>query len=55
MTTKTGIMCGLGEEPEEILAVMDDLRQVECDVLTLGQYLNPTKNMHRWPVSTPEI
>ena len=43
MTTKTGIMCGLGEEPEEILAVMDDLRQVECDVLTLGQYLNPTK------------
>ena len=38
-----GIMCGLGEEPEEILAVMDDLRQVECDVLTLGQYLNPTK------------
>ena len=48
MTMKT-IMCGLGEEPEEILAVMDDLGQVECDVLTLSQYLNPTKSMHRGP------
>jgi lipoic acid synthetase len=43
MTTKTGIMVGLGETIEELLAVMDDLRSVHCDVLTLGQYLNPTK------------
>ena len=43
MTTKTGIMCGLGEELDELLQVMDDLREVNCDVITLGQYLNPTK------------
>ena len=42
MTTKTGIMCGLGETTEEILEVMDDLRAVHVDVLTIGQYLNPT-------------
>lgn len=42
MTTKTGLMLGLGESLAEILEVMDDLRQVHCDVLTLGQYLNPT-------------
>ncbi len=43
MTTKTGVIVGLGETIDELLLVMDDLRQVECDVLTLGQYLNPTK------------
>ena len=43
MTTKTGVMVGLGESIEELLQVMDDLRGVNCDVLTLGQYLNPTK------------
>ena len=43
MTTKTGIMCGLGESIDEIYDVMDDLRKVSVDVLTLGQYLNPTK------------
>jgi lipoic acid synthetase len=42
MTTKTGLMLGLGETFDEVLQVMDDLRQVHCDVLTLGQYLNPT-------------
>jgi lipoic acid synthetase len=42
MHTKTGLMLGLGETFEEVLKVMDDLRQVGCDVLTLGQYLNPT-------------
>lgn len=42
MTTKTGLMVGLGETLEELLAVMDDLRASCCDVLTLGQYLNPT-------------
>lgn len=44
MRTKTGVMLGLGEQPEEVLAVMTDLRSVNVDVLTLGQYLQPTKN-----------
>ena len=43
MTTKTGLMCGLGETKDEILQVMDDLRSVHVDVFTMGQYLNPTK------------
>ena len=43
--TKSGIMLGLGEAPEEIFRAMDDLRENGCDVLTLGQYLQPTK-MH---------
>ncbi|RCL61559.1 MAG: lipoyl synthase, partial [Bacteroidetes bacterium] len=41
--TKTGLMLGLGETEVEILQTMDDLRAVDCDVLTLGQYLQPTK------------
>jgi lipoic acid synthetase len=41
--TKTGLMVGLGETDDEIEAVMRDLRGVDCDVLTLGQYLQPTK------------
>ncbi len=44
MKTKTGVMLGLGETKEEILAVMNDLVEVNCDILTLGQYLQPTKN-----------
>ena len=40
--TKSGLMAGLGETEEEILAVMKDLRSVGCDMLTLGQYLRPT-------------
>jgi lipoyl synthase len=40
--TKSGIMVGLGETPEEIHQVMADLRQVDCDILTIGQYLQPT-------------
>lgn len=43
--TKSGIMLGLGEKPDEVLQAMDDLREHDCDVLTLGQYLQPTK-MH---------
>ncbi len=42
--TKTGIMVGLGETKEEVLQVMDDLRRIRCDVLTIGQYLRPSKN-----------
>jgi lipoic acid synthetase len=41
--TKSGVMLGLGETEEEILAVMKDLRQVDCDFLTLGQYLSPSE------------
>lgn len=40
--TKSGIMLGLGETDEEIQQVLQDLRAVECDILTLGQYLQPT-------------
>jgi len=40
--TKTGIMLGLGETIEEVLAVMKDLRTVDVDILTLGQYLRPS-------------
>ena len=43
--TKSGIMVGLGETPEEVHAIMDDLLEHGCDVLTIGQYLRPTK-MH---------
>lgn len=43
--TKTGIMLGLGEQKEEVLRAMDDLVENGCDILTLGQYLQPTK-MH---------
>lgn len=44
LTTKSGIMLGLGEKEKEVLAVMDDLRKTSCDILTLGQYLAPTKD-----------
>ncbi len=40
--TKTGLMVGLGEEPAELLAVLDDLREVGVAILTIGQYLRPT-------------
>lgn len=43
--TKSGIMVGLGETPDEIYKAMDDLLENGCDILTLGQYLQPTK-MH---------
>ena len=44
--TKSGLMLGLGEEREEILRVMADLRGVSCDLLTLGQYLQPSGKHH---------
>jgi lipoic acid synthetase len=53
--TKTSLMLGLGETDEEIIQTMDDLRAHHVDILTLGQYLQPTKN--HLPVSryvTPE-
>lgn len=42
MRTKTGLMLGIGETKEEVIATMQHLREVDCDVLTLGQYLQPT-------------
>lgn len=42
ITAKSGIMLGLGETREEVLAVMDDLLQAGCRVMTIGQYLRPT-------------
>jgi len=44
--TKSGIMVGLGEEREEVLQVMDDLRAAGVDFLTIGQYLQPTPTHH---------
>jgi len=44
--TKSGLMLGLGEEKEEILGVMADLRKASCDLLTLGQYLQPSGRHH---------
>jgi len=55
MFTKSGIMVGLGEERNEILQLMDDLRSADVDFMTIGQYLQPTKKHH--PVKafvTPE-
>jgi lipoic acid synthetase len=54
--TKSGLMLGLGETNEEIIEVMRDLRKHDCDMLTLGQYLQPSQ--HHLPVEryvTPEI
>ncbi|AEM71135.1 Lipoyl synthase [Allomuricauda ruestringensis DSM 13258] len=41
--TKSGIMLGLGEEENEVFATMEDLRKVDVDVITIGQYLQPSK------------
>jgi len=53
--SKSGIMLGLGETPEEIVQTMDDLLAVGCEVMTIGQYLQPTKD--HYPIQdyvTPE-
>lgn len=53
--SKSGIMLGLGETREEILQTMDDLLEVGCEVMTIGQYLQPTKE--HYPIQnyiTPE-
>jgi len=46
MFTKSGIMVGLGEERNEVLQVMDDLRSANVDFVTFGQYLQPTRKHH---------
>ena len=47
MVTKSGIMLGLGESREELLQALDDLLAAGCDILTLGQYLQPSRQHHR--------
>jgi lipoic acid synthetase len=44
--TKSGIMVGLGEERNQVLQVMDDLRSADVDFLTIGQYLQPSRKHH---------
>jgi lipoic acid synthetase len=46
IVTKSGLMLGLGERPEEVMGAMDDLREVGCSLLTLGQYLAPSDKHH---------
>ena len=43
MMTKSGIMAGLGETFDEVVELMKDLRQVSCDIMTIGQYLQPSR------------
>ena len=53
--TKSGIMLGLGEREDEVLTAMGDLRHANCDILTLGQYLQPTlKHLPVVEFVTPE-
>ena len=40
--TKTGLMVGLGETTDEVVAVLEDLRRIDCQILTIGQYLRPS-------------
>ena len=55
MKTKSGMMLGIGETHEEIIESMEDLRSVQVDVLTLGQYLQPTpKHLPVVEFVTPE-
>jgi lipoyl synthase len=44
--TKSGVMVGLGEERNEVLQLMDDLRSADVDFLTIGQYLQPSRKHH---------
>lgn len=42
MLTKSGVMVGIGEKTEEVMSLMDDLRNIGCDIFTIGQYLRPS-------------
>ena len=52
LVTKTGIMLGIGEKEDEVYQLLDDVREwSDCDILTIGQYLQPTRNhlpIERW-------
>jgi lipoic acid synthetase len=54
---KSGFMAGMGESREEITAVMNELKDAGCDMITVGQYLSPSRTERHWPVArflTPE-
>lgn len=54
--SKSGIMLGLGESPEEVLQTMDDLRKAGCQVMTIGQYLQPAHdNIPVWEYIHPDV
>jgi hypothetical protein len=48
VVTKSGVMLGLGEKETELFQTMDDLREVGCEVLTMGQYLRRLRNIYPW-------
>lgn len=48
MKTKTGLIVGLGESKEEVIETLKDLRKVDCDIVTIGQYLQPT--LSHWEI-----
>jgi lipoyl synthase len=55
VVTKSGVMLGLGEKETELFQTMDDLREVGCQILTMGQYLRPTpKHLPVVEYITPE-
>jgi len=55
IATKSGIMVGLGELEDEVIQVMQDLRDINCDMMTIGQYLRPTeKHLEVEEYVTPE-
>jgi lipoic acid synthetase len=55
VVTKSGVMLGVGERETELFQTMDDLREVSCEVLTMGQYLRPTpKHLPVVEYITPE-
>jgi lipoic acid synthetase len=55
IVTKSGVMLGVGEKETELFQTMDDLREVGCEVLTMGQYLRPTpKHLPVVEYITPE-
>lgn len=51
VVTKSGLLLGLGEEWTEVRAVLKDLRRINCDLVTLGQYLRPSLANHNLPVT----
>lgn len=46
LVTKSGMIAGMGETPDEVRQVMKDLRSVHCDILTIGRYLRPSRSHH---------
>lgn len=46
LLTKSGLILGMGETNDEVISTMEDLREVECDLITLGQYLRPSRKHH---------